>query len=191
MSEYDEFDGEEEQEAVQPEVSVSEKLIDSSMKISIELKAEEITASVAARLHSEIGAYMRTAVKTEIQKLLTAKSYYQKEGEMNELMRSVIKEVVRDKFDQIYPDAVTNQVNKMVEEVKKVTLFSEDSYGNQRTITGLKEEVKKKVDAMVLEEIKPLVAEQAKKIQEQVQANFAQNFIKTMIPLGLSNPSGL
>lgn len=56
----------------------------------------------------------------------------------------------------------------------------------EQTFTDLKDQIQKKVDKLVMDEVKPLVAAQAKAIQEQVQANFAQNFIKTMIPLGLA-----
>lgn len=179
----DEF---EEIETVRPDVTVDEKTLNGGLKISVDLKADEIVNSVVSQLRNEVTEYMRSAVATEVNKLLLAKSYYQKEGDVNELMRGIIKEVVREKFDTVYPDVVGNQLNKMVEEVKKVTLSDGDNYSNDRTVMGLKDTVVKKIDAILAAEIKPLVAEQAKQIQEQVQANFAQNFIKTMIPLGLT-----
>ena len=169
------------------DVEVDDKTLDGSIKISVELKADEITNVVGEHLHHRLNEYVRYAIQTEVKKLLEARSYYQKEGEVNEVMKAIIKEVVREKFDQVYPDAVTNQLNKMVEEVKKITLF--DGGNKDRTVTGLKDTVTKKIDAMLQAEIKPIIAEQARHIQEQVQQNFAQNFIRTMIPLGITPPS--
>lgn len=185
---YDEPEMEEEAEIVS-EVKVDDKTLAGSIKVTAEISSDELAQSVVRQVRRDIEDHVNIAIHTEVKKVLVASSYYEKKDEVNTVLRGIIKEVVREEFLKAYPDAVTNQLNKMIEEVKKVSFFEGSSYDNTQTIKGLKEMVQKKIDALVLAEVQPLVKKQAEQIQEQVQANFAKNFIRTMIPLGIQPPT--
>ena len=184
MSDYDgEYDYRGEEESVTNPGEPT--LVEGIIKVSVQIDAAKLSRAVADSVAGNISSMIRSAIGNEVTGLLKAKRYYSsnKGEEMSNDLLTVIREVIEQKFNTAYPDVVENKINELADTITKLTL---DEHGfRDLPIRNIKDKVLTLVEARLKAAIDPAVKEQVDAIKERVQTQFAQNLMRSLVPLGI------
>jgi len=160
-----------------------------SMEVKSTINKDHFISAISEELEKSIGAYLRKVIGQELKSRLTRMSSYQtfreEEGKQRAAVSTHVSEridaLLREKFNEVYPDVVQNKLNAIAEEIsncKTLKLFPD----------GLDRFIKEKVDKLVFDiveekvkiKVDKAIDEQLKHLNSFMQEYFTNNLFKAM-----------